>query len=67
MFDGMTTALAVVGSLIAMTVLTIGASVTGQQEKLCNALGGHYAPAPQGQDVCPDGTWLNLINKKMPK
>jgi hypothetical protein len=44
----------------AMMVLVTGASLTGQQEKLCNAMGGHYVPAPMGQDVCPDGSWVTL-------
>lgn len=50
------------GAIVALllgTFIVIGATVTGNQEALCKAMGGTYAPT--GPDICPGGTWAKLI------
>jgi len=48
---------------LAASLLVIGATVTGQQERLCTAMGGTWTPAYPPEDVCPGGSWLNLIRQ----
>jgi hypothetical protein len=47
-------------------VVIVGASITGQQEKLCTALGGKFTPAAPPADVCPGGEWRNLFRDVKP-
>ena len=44
--------------------LVLGAAVTGQGERLCEAIGGTFQPeaALSGGDVCPDGQWRELLD-----
>lgn len=49
----------IVAAFLLGAVLVLGASVTGQNERLCDALGGTYTPGEA--DQCGDGKWLNLV------
>jgi hypothetical protein len=49
-------------ALLAGLILVVGATVSGNQENLCRAMGGTYAPT--GADICPGGTWANLVTPK---
>jgi hypothetical protein len=51
----------VITAFVIGTVAVVGATVTGQQEALCKALGGTYKPVPAPQEVCPGGKWSNLV------
>lgn len=50
-------------AFILGTALTLAATVSGNQDALCDRLGGVYMPenAISGKDVCPDGRWLSLF------
>jgi hypothetical protein len=45
------------------TVFIVTATVTGNQEKLCDLMGGTYVEenAPTGENVCPGGKWTTLL------
>jgi hypothetical protein len=46
--------------------MVVEATTTGTQKELCeNTLKGKYVPAYPPQDVCPGGSWTNII--KAPK
>lgn len=46
--------------------MVIEAVATGTQKELCeDTLKGKYVPAYPPQDVCPGGSWTNII--KAPK
>lgn len=47
--------------IVGMSVLLMGAVLTGKGEELCTAMGGHYRPVPPPEDQCPDGKWRNLL------
>jgi hypothetical protein len=49
--------LAAFTALILGVPIVAGAISSGQQERLCQALGGTYTPAPFQQNVCPGGSW----------
>jgi hypothetical protein len=54
----------ILNALVAMTIGTVvypAAIVTGQQERLCSAIGGHYTPTAPPGNACPDGEWIKLI------
>lgn len=52
----MTTFVAVVLAIFGIGAVAVGgATVTGQQERLCTALGGTWTPGPFGSNVCPGG------------
>lgn len=53
----METLVAALTAMILGVPITAGAILTGQQERLCTALGGTYTPAPFQQNVCSDGSW----------
>ena len=47
--------------LVVMTLLVGGATLTGNQEALCKAMGGTWTPAPPPADVCPGGQFQNIV------
>ena len=49
----------ILAALLLGAVLTLGAVVSGNQEELCQAIGGTYTVG--APDVCPDGQWRSLI------
>jgi hypothetical protein len=51
-------------AIVVVPAVIIVAAVTGNLVPLCKAMGGTYRPAPQGVDVCPDGSWLFLFKGK---
>lgn len=56
-------------AIIAITVgafIVLGATVTQQQERLCNALGGTYN-ADRNMPPCEGGAWVNLITRAAPR
>jgi hypothetical protein len=53
---------AAIVALVAGLFIVVGATVSGQQEALCKAMGGTYAPT--GADICPGGSWATLIGAR---
>jgi hypothetical protein len=52
-------------ALFAGGVIFTGATVTGNQEALCKAMGGVYAPQNAGRgDICPGGKWSALTRPR---
>jgi hypothetical protein len=52
----------VIGVVLAvMTVVSVGASLTGNGQRLCDAMGGVYTPQASPGEVCPGGSWANLF------
>ena len=49
-------------ALLVMMFAVLGATVTGNQEALCKAMGGTYTP--EGVDICPGGEWKNIVRPK---
>jgi hypothetical protein len=51
--------------LSLMGLFVVGATVTGQSKELCDGMGGTYTPANANvADVCPGGSWRNLLREK---
>ena len=53
-------AVTAVVTLVFGTLVTAGATITGNQEKLCEGMGGTFTPS-HTENVCPDGSWRNLV------
>ena len=62
-------AVAVVGVvLIVPAIITTAAALTGNLKPLCEGwLQGVYTPAPQGENVCPGGSWAVAVGFARPK
>lgn len=54
----------VVALVLGVIPVTLS-TATGNQEKLCDAMGGTYQPS-YTENLCPDGTWSNLLWKPVP-
>ena len=52
----------VFAALIVMSLAVIGATLTGNQEALCKAMGGTYTP--MGAEICTGGSWANIARPK---
>lgn len=60
----METGAGIVVGFALMGALIFGATVTGNGQKLCDAMGGVYTPQPPPGDSCPGGKWRNLFAPK---
>ena len=63
----METIAAIVVGFVAGGVIVIGATVTGNQKELCDALGGQYRNVGTTGESCPGGSWANLVGARPKK
>ncbi len=58
---------ALLGIILGIPLVGV-AELTGNAQRLCDALGGTYQPqANYTENVCPGGRWINLTGKGEPK
>lgn len=48
-------------ALVAGGVIFIGATATGNQQALCERMGGKYTPQAANGEICPGGKWSALV------
>lgn len=52
------------GIILIPAVIGGAASLTGNGERLCAAMGGVYTPQASPGEVCPGGAWSNLFRAR---
>lgn len=57
----MSTLLSIIIGMTVGSVITVGASLTGQGKALCDVLGGQYTPVGTAGESCPGGAWSALV------